>query len=122
MPVAKTVFITGASSGIGRALARELAGRGYDLFLTARRLAVLEQVRAEIATAAPARRVEIRPLDVTDDADVANAIAEAAKTLGRCDIVVANAGVGSSGPVGEGRMARDRLVIETVRLPRSRML
>ena len=44
-PVAKTVFITGASSGIGRALALELAGRGYDLFLTARRLEPLEEVR-----------------------------------------------------------------------------
>jgi short-subunit dehydrogenase len=111
--LAKTVFITGASSGIGRALAREFAGRGYDLFLTARRLDELERLRTEIAAADPARRVEVRQLDVTDDADVAAAIAEAAEKLGRCDIVVANAGLGSSGPVGEGRMARDRQVIET---------
>jgi short-subunit dehydrogenase len=111
--VAKTVFITGASSGIGRALARELAGRGYDLFLTARRLDALEQVRTDIATANPARRVEVRQLDVTDDADVATAIAEAAETFGRCDIVVANAGVGNSGRVGEGSMERGRLIVET---------
>jgi NAD(P)-dependent dehydrogenase (short-subunit alcohol dehydrogenase family) len=111
--VAKTVFITGASSGLGRALAQELAGRGYDLFLTARRLDALEQVRTDIAAADPARRVEVRVLDVTDDADVAAAIAEAAETLGRCDIVVANAGLGGSGPVGEGHLERDRLIVET---------
>ena len=111
--MAKTAFITGASSGIGRALALELAGRGYDLFLAARRLDELERLRDEIAAADPSRRVEVRQLDVTDDADVAAAIAEAAERLGRCDIVVANAGLGSSGPVGEGRMAQDRRVIET---------
>jgi short-subunit dehydrogenase len=111
--VAKTVFITGASSGIGRALARELAGRGYDLFLTARTLDALERVRNEIATANPERRVEVRQLDVTDDADVAAAIAEAAEKLGRCDIVVANAGIGNSGRVGEGNMERGRLIVET---------
>jgi hypothetical protein len=112
-PVAKKVFITGASSGIGRALAKELAGRGYDLFLTARRLDALEDARAEIAAASPGPRVELRQLDVTDDADVAGAIEEAAQTLGRCDIVVANAGVGNSGRVGEGNMARARLIVET---------
>lgn len=111
--MAKTVFITGASSGIGRALALELAGRGYDLFLTARRLDRLEQVRADITAAHPARRVEVRQLDVTDDADVATALAEAADRLGRCDIVIANAGVGNSGPVGEGNMERARLIVET---------
>jgi NAD(P)-dependent dehydrogenase (short-subunit alcohol dehydrogenase family) len=111
--VAKTVFITGASSGIGRALALELADRGYDLFLTARRLDALEEVRAEVATRDPARRVEVRQLDVTDDADVAAAIAEAAEKLGRCDIVVANAGLGNSGRVGEGNMERSRLIVET---------
>jgi short-subunit dehydrogenase len=111
--VAKTVFITGASSGIGRALAVELAGRGYDLFLTARRLEPLEQIRADVAAKDAARRVEVRPLDVTDDADVAAAIAEAAEKLGRVDIVVANAGVGNSGRVGEGKMAHGRLIVET---------
>ena len=59
----------------------ELAGRGYDLFLTARRLEPLEEVRDEIATRDQARRVEVRQLDVTDDADVATAIAEAAERL-----------------------------------------
>jgi NAD(P)-dependent dehydrogenase (short-subunit alcohol dehydrogenase family) len=112
-PVAKTVFITGASSGIGRALALELARRGYDLYLTARRLEALEEVQAEITGRDHGRRVEVRRLDVTDDRDVASAIAEAAEKLGRCDIVVANAGLGSSGPVGEGRMERERQVIET---------
>jgi len=111
--VAKTVFITGASSGIGRALALELARRGYDLFLTARRLDVLEQVRAEIAAVDPAQMVEIRQLDVTDDRDVATAIAEAAEKLGRCDIVVANAGLGNSGLVGEGSIERARAIVET---------
>src|SRR6266446_4201155 len=107
-PVAKTVFITGASSGIGRALALEFAARGYDLFLTARRLDALEQVRGEIASRDPSRRVEVRQLDVTDDADVASAIVAASESLGRLDIVVANAGVGNSGHVGEGNMEHGR--------------
>ena len=76
--MAKTVFITGASSGIGRALALELAGRGTTCSSRpARRLDPLEQVRSDIAAAAPARRVEIRRLDVTNDEDVATAIGEA---------------------------------------------
>jgi NAD(P)-dependent dehydrogenase (short-subunit alcohol dehydrogenase family) len=111
--VAKSVFITGASSGIGRALALELARRGYDLCLTARRLDVLEQVRSDIAGAAPGRRVEIRQLDVTDNADVAAAIGEAAELLGGCDIVVANAGVGNSGRVGEDSTERARVIVDT---------
>ena len=111
--MAKTVFITGASSGIGRALAMELARRGHDLFLTARRLDALERIRADVAAADPARRVQVRRLDVTDDGDVANAVAEAAQKLGRLDIVVANAGIGNSGRVGEGNLERARLIVET---------
>ncbi len=112
-PVAKTVFITGASSGIGRALAIEFARRGHDLFLTARRLDALERVRTDTATADPARRVEVRRLDVTDAGDVASALAEGAEKLGRIDIVVANAGIGNSGRVGEGNVERARLIVET---------
>jgi NAD(P)-dependent dehydrogenase (short-subunit alcohol dehydrogenase family) len=108
-----TVFLTGASSGIGRALSAELAGRGYDLFLTARRLDALEEVRAEVAAKHPDRRVEVRALDVTDDAAVAAAIDEAAAVLGRIDVVVANAGIANSGLVGKGTMPRARQIVET---------
>ncbi|HEV7585056.1 MAG TPA: SDR family oxidoreductase [Solirubrobacteraceae bacterium] len=111
--MAKSVFITGASSGIGRALAIELARRGRDLFLTARRLDALEELRAEIASASPASRVEVRRLDVTDDEDVARALGEAAEKMGRLDVVVANAGLGNSGLVGEGGIDRSRQIVET---------
>jgi short-subunit dehydrogenase len=111
--VAKSVLITGASSGIGRALAGELAGRGYDLFLTARRRDALEQARAEITAAHPGRTVEVRELDVTDEQDVVRALDEAAARFGRLDIVVANAGVGNSGRVGDGALRRARVIVET---------
>jgi hypothetical protein len=111
--VAKSIFITGASSGIGRALALELARRGSDLFLTARRLDALEELRAEIASANPARRVEVRRLDVTDEEDVARALGDAAEKLGRVDVVIANAGLGGSGLVGKGSMERSRRIVET---------
>lgn len=111
--MARSAFITGASSGIGRALAAELARRGYDLFLTARGLQALEQLRESIVASEPARSVHVRALDVTDDADVARALDEAAALLGRCDLVVANAGVGNSGRVGDGSMSRARVIVET---------
>ena len=50
---------------------------------------------------------------MTDDRDVETAIAEAAEKLGRCDIVVANAGLGNSGLVGEGSIERARAIVET---------
>jgi NAD(P)-dependent dehydrogenase (short-subunit alcohol dehydrogenase family) len=96
------VFITGASSGIGRALALELAGRGHDLFLTARRLEELEPL--------PGRA---RRLDVTDSADVTAALEEAVAAFGRVDAVVANAGIGNSPKVGTGGFERDRAIVET---------
>ena len=45
----KTAFLTGASSGIGQALAPELAARGYDLVLAARRVDSLEQVKRDLS-------------------------------------------------------------------------
>lgn len=111
--MARTAFITGASSGIGAALAQELASRGYDLFLTARRHPALEEVRAGIGGAHPDREVAVRTLDVTDSADVTAALEEAAGRLGRVDLVVANAGIGGGGAAGEGRFAADRAIIET---------
>jgi short-subunit dehydrogenase len=109
----RTALITGASSGIGRALAHELSARGYDLGLGARRLEALDELREEIAQRHPDRRVELRRLDVTDYDLVPGVVEDLAHALGGLDVVIANAGVGSSGAIGEGHAAVDRAVIET---------
>jgi hypothetical protein len=109
----RTVLITGASSGIGQALAHQFARRGYDLGLGARRTDALQELRQEILEHHPDRRVEIRSLDVTEYDQVAAGIEELATALGALDIMIANAGVGSTGPVGHGHAQADRAVIET---------
>src|SRR6185312_13139889 len=86
----KRVFITGASSGIGAALAREFAARGAMLGLVARRRDLLEQLRLELAGAADHR---IYAVDVTDHAALAAAAADFADAAGGVDVVVANAGI-----------------------------
>jgi NAD(P)-dependent dehydrogenase (short-subunit alcohol dehydrogenase family) len=109
----RKIFITGASSGIGRALAFELAARGDDLVLAARRIEAVEAIKQEILRKHPGRTIHARVLDVTRYDDVHVAIDEAAGQLGRLDVVVANAGIGSVGLVGHGHFAEDRAVIET---------
>ena len=109
----KTAFLTGASSGIGQALAPELAARGYDLVLAARRIDSLEQVKQVIAARFPQRRVEVRALDVTRYEDVQSTIAAAAEENGGLDLIIANAGIGSTSAIGHGNFDADRAVIET---------
>jgi short-subunit dehydrogenase len=89
------VFITGASSGIGEALAREFAERGADLVLTARRKNRLDQLATEIRQMG--RRVCVVACDVTVDGDLERAVHQAVDELGRIDIVLANAGFGVAG-------------------------
>ncbi|MDD1536250.1 MULTISPECIES: SDR family oxidoreductase [unclassified Bradyrhizobium] len=87
----KVVLVTGASSGIGAGIARELGAAGAKLMLGARRTDRLEALAEEIRLADGA--VRIRRLDVTDRADVA-AFAETARgEFGRVDVIVNNAGV-----------------------------
>ncbi|MBR0556469.1 SDR family oxidoreductase [Ciceribacter sp. L1K23] len=87
----KVVLITGASSGIGAGIAREMAAAGAKLMLGARRTERLETLVAEIR--ANGGTAEFRRLDVTDRADV-EAFAEAAsQAFGRVDVIVNNAGV-----------------------------
>ncbi len=91
----RQVLITGASSGIGRAAAVELAGRGHRVFASARRLAALE----ELAQAHPG--IAAVPLDVTDDASVDDAVRAVDElTAGHgLDVLVNNAGYALGGPI-----------------------
>lgn len=89
----KTVFITGASSGIGRALAIEYAKKGVRVAIVARRKEHLDEVAATVG----AKGGVAVPIvaDVADTASIEAALAEADEALGGLDMVVANAGAGS---------------------------
>ena len=100
------VIITGASSGLGAALARHYAGRGATLGLIARRQSELERLRAAFTVAC-----EIYPLDVRDGAAIDAAARDFTGKHGCPDIIIANAGV-SVGTLTE--FAEDRRVFQAV--------
>ncbi|MBM3996432.1 MAG: SDR family oxidoreductase [Planctomycetes bacterium] len=87
----KTVFITGASSGIGRATALRLAGHGAQLALASRNCDALESLRGEIEQAGGSAIVT--PADVTEADQVRSAIDAAAAHFGKLDIMIASAGL-----------------------------
>ncbi len=103
-----TTLITGASSGLGAEMARQLAARGEDLALCARRLDRLEALRDEITARHPGRRVALRALDVTDADAVPRVFDELRTELGGLDRVVVNAGLGKGAPLGTGRADANR--------------
>jgi len=102
----EVVFITGASSGIGAALARRFAREGAAVALTARRVERLHALATELT--ADGARVVVTPCDVTVDEEVERAMGRARQALGRLSVVVANAGFGVVGRV-------DRLTLEDYR-------
>jgi NAD(P)-dependent dehydrogenase (short-subunit alcohol dehydrogenase family) len=104
-------FITGGSSGIGAAVARELARRGGDVVLASRRTERLQTLAAEIQ--AMGGRALIARCDVTRDGDLKAAVGEARDAFGRIDYVVANAGFGVVGRFSELRLEDYRRQFET---------
>lgn len=87
----KIVIVTGASSGIGEATARELAARGATLVLGARRTDRLEKLVAELR--AQGATAEFQALDVTKRDSVADIVRFAHERFGKLDVIVNNAGV-----------------------------
>ena len=87
----KVVVITGASSGIGEATARDLAARGAKVVVGARRTDRLETLVGDIR--AKGGTAEYRPLDVTDRRNVEEFVQFAEKTFGKVDVIVNNAGL-----------------------------
>jgi NADP-dependent 3-hydroxy acid dehydrogenase YdfG len=104
----KNVFITGASSGIGAALAREYAAQGATLGLLARRRDNLEQLRRSLPNP---ELHHIYALDVTDHAALAAAATDFIQKTGKVHVVIANAGI-SVGTLTE--YAGDLAVFERV--------
>jgi short-subunit dehydrogenase len=91
----KVILVTGASSGIGAALAREFSRQGARLVLLARRTDRITALAAELG-AADGRALAVST-DVTRDGDLERALAEALARFGRLDVAVANAGFGVVG-------------------------
>jgi len=110
MPAA---IVTGATSGIGRALALELASRGWNLGITARRADVLDALAGEIRGRHAGSRIEVRTVDVMDADAVRTAVRALFAALGDVGLVVANAGIGGKHHVGTGDFARSRDIIAT---------
>lgn len=88
---ARRALVTGASSGIGAAVARLLAAEGYRVALLARRREELEAVAADLRE--PARHLAL-VCDLTDADALARAVEEAGSAFGGLDLVVNNAGIG----------------------------
>ncbi len=108
-----TIAITGASDGIGKALAFEMAARGYNLGLTARRLELLEALKQDLQQQFTQCQVEIEALDVTEYDQVAPSLERLCEKLGKLDIVLANAGIAKAGVVGKKPLEQHLQVIDT---------
>ena len=103
-PHEKTVIITGASSGIGAETARLLAADGAFVVLGARRGDLLDEIVAGIRDAGG--RAVSRVTDVAHGPDLQRLVDLAVEESGRLDVLVANAGVTTNGPIAEQTMAQ----------------
>jgi uncharacterized protein len=107
-----TCLVTGASSGIGAELARQLAKRGYGVTLVARREELLEKLGEEL-TAACGVRAEVVAADLTDAdarAKMVDSISERGLSV---DVLVNNAGFSTTGPVHRAQRERELSMIRT---------
>ena len=111
----RTVVITGASAGIGRALAFECARRGWRLGLASRRRDALETLRDELdaVTAGHAPPATVAELDVADPAGAVPRLQALFEALGGVDVFIANAGVNEFTRIGKGGFPGSQRILQT---------
>lgn len=107
----KVVWITGASSGIGEALAYALAKEGAKLILSARRKEELERVKGNCAASAQAN-VHILPLDLTQTETLKLSAEAAIQVFGHIDILVNNGGISQRSFAKDTLLDVDRKIME----------
>ena len=105
----KTIWITGASSGIGKSLAIALSHYDCKLILSSRRKDILEQVRTQCKTPALAH---VLPLDLANTDVMPDLVKEAISAFGPIDILVNNGGISQRSPIIETSIDVDRLLME----------
>lgn len=107
----RTSIVTGASSGIGRAIAEQLGAAGSHVFLAGRTAASMEASKKKIEQAGG--RASVVVADVRDVAQVRGLVDEAVRETGRLDIMVNNAGVSYPAPILAGDPEEWRTMLET---------
>ncbi len=106
-------WITGASSGIGAAIANNMATKNYRLILSARNVAKLDEVAQQcIAAGAASEDIKVLPLDVTDMPAMDSVVTEANAMFGQIDLLINNAGVSQRSLCVDTEMATYRRLFE----------
>ena len=107
----KTAIVTGASSGIGRAIAEKLGRAGAHVYLAGRTRASMEESKARIER--DGGHATVVPLDVRDVAQVQELVRRAARETGRLDVMVNNAGLSHPTPILDADPEEWRTMLET---------
>jgi uncharacterized protein len=105
-------LITGASAGIGRELARQLATRAQTIVLVARREQRLNELRDELRNLSPHLNVHLRVVDLCDKAQIDDLVHWLAQNKIDIDFLINNAGLGDYGSVATSDIERDNRIIQ----------
>jgi NADP-dependent 3-hydroxy acid dehydrogenase YdfG len=108
----KVAIVTGASSGIGEAIAEELVKQGVRVALFARRESRLQELTQRLARQGSDGPL-IVPGDVSKPEDVQNLVNQTVQRWGKIDIVIANAGFGYRAPIVDGDPQRWKQLLDT---------